>query len=157
MPGPNPNPNPTPPTPPTLDIEVLNNGVKLVGEAIVPGAALLMEKNVGSGLAFTALGELGGMAAGSVFGPLGYILARYGASAASFAQSIQPPPQNGPTAKAVQENTAVVREFLARVAPPPQQHAAADLAAAFENFTKQLKEHSVQLQELKVVVEKKSR
>jgi hypothetical protein len=87
---------PTDPPPEKLDIQVLNNGVKLVGETIVPGASLLLENHVGGGLTYAALGVLGGMALKSAFGPLGYILARYGASAASFSQSLQPPPpENG--------------------------------------------------------------
>jgi hypothetical protein len=122
-----------------LDIEVLNNGVKLVGEAVVPGASLLLERNVGGGLAMAALGVIGGMAAGSVFGPLGYVLARYGASAASFSQSLSPSPKDAkddPAAVAAAATTAAttaaMREMRAQqMAPQPAapQSAAGDKAA----------------------------
>jgi hypothetical protein len=103
----------TPATPapaPNLDIDVINNGVKLLGEAVVPGASLLMEKHIAAGLGATALGVLGSAALGSFLGPLGYILGRYGTSAAAFALSVQPPPTNGTaaTAQAVAESAAAM-------------------------------------------------
>jgi hypothetical protein len=114
-----------------LDIEVLNNGVKLVGEAVVPGASLLLERNVSGGLAMAALGVIGGMAAGSVFGPLGYVLARYGASAASFSQSLEPSPKDAKddpaavtAAATTAATTAVMREMRAQqMAPQPSAQA----------------------------------
>jgi hypothetical protein len=113
-----------------LDIEVLNNGVKLVGEAVVPGASLLLERNVGGGLAMAALGVIGGMAAGSVFGPLGYVLARYGASAASFSQSLNPLPKDAKddpatvtAAATTAATTAAMREMRAQMAPQPAAQA----------------------------------
>jgi K+-transporting ATPase c subunit len=114
----------------TLDIQVLNNGVKLLGEAVVPGAALLLEKQLSAGLVLGTLGLLGGAALGSVFGPLGYVLARYGASAVSFSQSIQDPPPKpaGPTEK--QLDDAVKRELTRReVARSMQAQPAAFTAA----------------------------
>jgi len=71
-----------------MDIEVLNNGVKLVGEALVPGASLLFEKQIGSGLLLTTLGvsrrrrvririRAAWLRAGALF---------------SFSQSLQPEP-----------------------------------------------------------------
>jgi hypothetical protein len=44
---------------------------------------------------------LGGAAFGPAFGPLGYVLARYGASAVSFSQSLEqpPPPPKDPNTK----------------------------------------------------------
>lgn len=116
---------------PGLDIEVLNNGVKLVGEAVVPGASLLLERNVGGGLAMAALGVIGGMAAGSVFGPLGYVLARYGASAASFSQSLSPLPKDAKddpaavtAAATTAATTAAMREMRAQqMAPQPAAQA----------------------------------
>ena len=86
-------PTPTPtPAPNALDMQVLNNGVKLLGESVVPGASLLLEKHITAGVLLGALGVIGGAAFGKMFGPLGYILARYGASAISFSQSVADPP-----------------------------------------------------------------
>jgi len=113
-----------------LDIKVLNNGVKLLGETLVPGASLLLEKHIGAGLALGAIGVLGGAAFGSAFGPLGYVLARYGASAVSFSQSLEqppPPPKDGPSTKqmvsevrAMRNDIASVASAFTRMAPPAQ-------------------------------------
>ena len=148
-----------------LDIQVLNNGVKLLGEAVVPGAALLLEKQLSAGLVLGTLGVLGGAALGSVFGPLGYVLARYGASAVSFSQSIQDPPPKpaGPTDKQVTdamdrvmtrrapEFTNALREVARSIqaqppaftAPPPAGPAAPpapDIAAALERVIAKLEQ-----------------
>jgi hypothetical protein len=91
-----------------IDIPGLNNGVKLLGEAVVPGASLLLENHIGAGVLVGAAGLLGGAALGSAFGPLGYLLGRYGASVVSFSQSLQtapttttPPPAPPPSADAI--------------------------------------------------------
>jgi len=101
-----------------LDIQVLNNGVKLLGEAVVPGASLLLEKHIGAGLLMSGLGVLGAAALGTTFGPLGYILTRYGASAVSYSQSLKEPPPPDSSKKVVEavgqalrENTAVLRDM----------------------------------------------
>jgi len=125
----------------------------------MPGAALLLEKQLSAGLVLGTLGLLGGAALGSVFGPLGYVLARYGASAVSFSQSIQEPPK--PTVEETAKKTAeatvaafrkapeitsAVREMVARsmqaqpaaftTAPPP----APDIAAALEKVIAKLEQ-----------------
>jgi hypothetical protein len=102
-----------------LDIQVLNNGVKLLGEAVVPGASLLLEKHIGAGLLMSGLGVLGAAALGTTFGPLGYILTRYGASAVSYSQSLKEPPPPPDSSKkvveavgqALRENTEVLRDM----------------------------------------------
>jgi hypothetical protein len=130
--GPNTAPNGNSPDDKQLDIKVLNNGVKLLGETLVPGASLLLEKHIGAGLALGAIGVLGGAAFGSAFGPLGYVLARYGASAVSFSQSLEqpPPPPKDPNTKqmvnevrAMRNDIASVASAFTRMAPPPPQPA----------------------------------
>jgi hypothetical protein len=51
------------------DQNVVPNAVKLLGEAVLPGASLMVEGRVGSGLVHTALG----VAAGALLGPLGVV------------------------------------------------------------------------------------
>jgi hypothetical protein len=133
-----------------LDNQVLNNGVKLLGESLVPGASLLLEKHITAGVMLGALGVIGGAAFGRVFGPLGYILARYGASAISFSQSVQdppPPPPNGgvgsaPVVNEVREmrrDFATVASALSRIAPaPPPTQPAAFTAAAQSDLSEQI-------------------
>jgi hypothetical protein len=121
----------TPPTdgrPVEATAELAVNGVKLLGEAIIPGASLLVEKHVGAGLLATATAVLGGAGLGALMGPFGYILARYGASAASYWLSVQPPPPaNGTTTRlaqsainAAQEATQALRAFRTQAAPATQ-------------------------------------
>lgn len=126
-----------------LDFPVLNNGVKLVGEALVPGASLLLEKHIAAGVTLGAVGVLGGAAFGSVFGPLGYLLARYGASVLSFSQSMErptPPATNGAasTAQVVNEVRAMRSDFatVARAfAPAAQAFATAPAFAPAASFS----------------------
>jgi hypothetical protein len=143
VPVPTPVPTPAPtPAPNALDIQVLNNGVKLLGESLVPGASLLLEKHITAGVMLGALGVIGGAAFGRMFGPLGYVLARYGASAISFSQSVADPPPptttNGgvgsaPVVNEVREmrrDFAKVASALSRIAPPPPPAQPAAFAAA---------------------------
>jgi hypothetical protein len=60
--------------------EILTNGVKLVGEAILPGASLLLDGDVPDGLIHTVLGY----GAGAVFGPLGLLVV----AADSYSKSV---------------------------------------------------------------------
>src|SRR3954447_829421 len=65
------------------DNRLLNNGIKLLGEAFVtPGSSLILEGRVGAGLLHGALG----MAAMSLMGPLGP-LARVLIAANSYSRS----------------------------------------------------------------------
>jgi len=48
---------------------VLPNTLKLLGEAVLPGASLMVSGRIGSGLLHTALG----VAAGALLGPVGFI------------------------------------------------------------------------------------
>ena len=60
--------------------KVLTNGAKLVGEAILPGASLLMDDKLGSGTAHAVLGYRARM----VLGPLGLLLV----AADSYSKSV---------------------------------------------------------------------
>jgi hypothetical protein len=71
-------PNDDPPLP-----ALASTGIKLLSEAVIPGGSLLLEKKVSSGVGAAAIGILGGAAMGAVFGPLGYLLTRVGASVVS--------------------------------------------------------------------------
>src|SRR3954463_9791889 len=51
------------------DQNVVPNAVKLLGEAVVPGASLLVSGRVGAGLLHTALG----VAASALLGPIGLV------------------------------------------------------------------------------------
>jgi len=84
---PAPSPNDDPPLP-----ALASTGIKLLSEAVIPGGSLLLEKKVGSGVGAAAVGILGGAAMGAVFGPLGYLLTRVGASVVSYSSAIAPPP-----------------------------------------------------------------
>lgn len=123
-----------------LDIGVLNNGVKLVGEALVPGASLLLEKHIGAGLLLGSAGLLGGAALGAAFGPLGYLLARYGASALSFSQSLQQPPPATPANGALVTatvNTNKAVQALAQTVQAQAQTAQANTEAMRETLAMQ--------------------
>jgi len=80
-------PNDDPPLP-----ALASTGIKLLSEAVIPGGSLLLEKKVSSGVGAAAIGILGGAAMGAVFGPLGYLLTRVGASVVSYSSAIAPPP-----------------------------------------------------------------
>lgn len=73
------------------------SGMKVVGELLLPGASLLTEGRYGSGAIAAAAGVVGGMLFGTVFGPLGYVLARYGTSAVAFYESLLPAAPAPPT------------------------------------------------------------
>ena len=49
---------------------VLANGVKLVGETLIPGSSLMMDGRIGSGMLHT----VAAVVAGAVLGPIGMIL-----------------------------------------------------------------------------------
>jgi hypothetical protein len=96
-----------------LDVDVINNGVKLVGEAVVPGASLLLEKHISAGLLAAGVGVLGSAALGSLLGPIGYVLGRYGTSAASYALSLEQPPPSDDVKQAIKESTDALAKATA--------------------------------------------
>jgi|GEM_PF-2494178 len=65
---PTPIPEPTPVSEPTGGV-ILARGLKLAGETIVPGASLLLDGEVASGVGHLIVGTLARMA----FGPLGLL------------------------------------------------------------------------------------
>ena len=75
----NPNPTPAPESEPTGGI-VLARGLKLVGETVAPGASLLLDGEVASGVAHLVVGTLARMA----FGPVGVLLV----AADSYSKSV---------------------------------------------------------------------
>jgi hypothetical protein len=119
-----------------------SNGIKLLSEAVIPGGSLLLEKHIGSGVGAAAVGILGGAVMSAVFGPLGYLLTRVGASAVSYSAAVAPPPPP-PTSPAtnhlIAENTSAIKEFtkqnevlqhvlehvLAEMKSPPHKRGAA--------------------------------
>lgn len=92
---------------------MINNGVKLVGEAVVPGASLLLEKHISAGLLAAGVGVLGSAALGSLLGPIGYVLGRYGTSAASYALSLEQPPPSDDVKQAIKESTDALAKATA--------------------------------------------
>lgn len=59
---------------------VVENGVKLVGETLLPGTSLMIDGEIKSGLGHAALGLL----AAAAFGPLGWVAV----AADSYARSV---------------------------------------------------------------------
>jgi hypothetical protein len=121
-----PTPTPVTPPPPPPPFAAVSNGIKLIGEVLLPGASLLAEAQIAKGALFTALGVVGGYAGGSLLGPLGYFLLRYGASAMSYYESIPPTttPSNGNVnvlTQAVNNSTAYVHDVAERLALQHQQ------------------------------------
>ena len=76
---PTPIPEPAPVSEPTGGI-VLARGLKLVGETVAPGASLLLDGEVASGVAHLVVGTLARMA----FGPVGVLLV----AADSYSKSV---------------------------------------------------------------------
>ncbi len=74
-----PNPTPAPESEPTGGV-VLARGLKLVGETVAPGASLLLDGEVASGVAHLVVGTLARMA----FGPVGVLLV----AADSYSKSV---------------------------------------------------------------------
>src|ERR1700722_6540767 len=70
---------------------IASNGLMLLSEAVIPGGSLLLEKKVAGGLGVAAGGLIGSALMGAVFGPLGFLLTRYGASALSYASAVATP------------------------------------------------------------------
>lgn len=60
--------------------QVVENGVKLVGERFLPGTSLMMDGDVKGGLAYAALGLVARMA----FGPVGW----FAVAADSYSRSV---------------------------------------------------------------------
>jgi hypothetical protein len=124
---------PSPPDEPPLPV-VASNGIKLFSETIVPGGSLLLEKKVGNGLAIAGVGLFGAAALGAAFGPMGYLLARVGASALSYSTAIAPPPPppnpNAVAAAAATAATTAVTRQLSAMAAQPAFRAAAESAPA---------------------------
>ena len=73
------NPNPAPESEPTGGV-VLARGLKLVGETVAPGASLLLDGEVASGVAHLVVGTLARLA----FGPVGVLLV----AADSYSKSV---------------------------------------------------------------------
>jgi uncharacterized protein DUF6072 len=76
---PTPSPEPTPVSEPTGGV-ILARGLKLAGETMVPGASLLLDGEVASGMAHLVVGTLARMA----FGPLGLLVV----AADSYSKSV---------------------------------------------------------------------
>ena len=76
---PNPDPTPAPESEPTGGV-VLARGLKLVGETVAPGASLLLDGEVASGVAHLVVGTLARLA----FGPVGVLLV----AADSYSKSV---------------------------------------------------------------------
>jgi hypothetical protein len=74
-----PNPTPAPASEPSGGV-VLARGLKLVGETVAPGASLLLDGEVASGVAHLVVGTLARMA----FGPVGVLLV----AADSYSKSV---------------------------------------------------------------------
>ncbi len=65
---------------PAAPAPVFANGVKLVGEVLVPGASLLMDGKLGNGAAHAVVG----LGIKAMFGPVGWLLA----AADSYSKSV---------------------------------------------------------------------
>jgi hypothetical protein len=76
---PTPIPEPAPASEPTGGV-VLARGLKLAGETIVPGASLLLDGEVASGVGHLVVGTLARLA----FGPVGFLLV----AADSYSKSV---------------------------------------------------------------------
>lgn len=55
-----------------MEQDTVNNGIKLVGEAVLPGGALLLDGQIGPGVLHT----VAGVAAVSLLGPLGLLVVK---------------------------------------------------------------------------------
>jgi hypothetical protein len=82
---------------------VVGNGLKMVGEALIPGGGLMMNGDVATGLLHTAVG----FAAMAFLGPVAGPITRLLVSANSYSRSVSdrnvwqvggpPPAESGPT------------------------------------------------------------
>jgi hypothetical protein len=77
-----------------LSPQVINNGVKLIGEVLVPGASELIEGRIGKGVAAVSVGLGIPVLSAMVLGPVAAILVGGGTSLAvralSFSDSLTP-------------------------------------------------------------------
>jgi hypothetical protein len=93
--------------------QATSNGLKILGEFVaLPGISLLAEGRVGEGALYAGLGVLGGWLGGLLLGPLGYLMVRYGASAASYYASFQQPSTDAQQAAQQQQ----LQHYLTQVA-----------------------------------------